>query len=219
MEGCLVAKVSLAGFAIILMTAAGAMAAAVVPDGGGDTGTVIRPAPAPFTHKGRLAVIFANFATRYPKGLYSSVQATPLGGPDSFLGEQFMAAAFVPGTDATVQEIEFAGGFTGGASNLVRVHLYADAAGLPGQELWARNVALPALAGCCAVVALADKSATPVMAGVQYWIGVTARADTTAAWNFNVLDQVDPALMAVDRGMGWEASSSAPALAFGIYGQ
>jgi hypothetical protein len=164
------------------------------------------------------AVIFANFATRYPKGLYSSVQAIPVGGPDSFVGQAFVAVAFVPAKNATVKEIDFAGFYSDGASSLVSIHLYADAGGVPGQELWARNVALPQASGCCARIAVADKSATQVLAGTQYWIGVTAAGDTLAAWSFNVLDQVDPAIMAMDNGTGWQASASAPSLAFGVYG-
>ena len=172
-------------------------------------------------HKSRLPAIFENFATLYPKGLYNGSMGASINGPDTIQGQIWLAAGFTPAVTATVQEIDVAATFINGTRNAVQVHLYADASGVPGTELWSRNVALPPFGDCCAIAVLDDRSKAQVIAGTPYWIGITtvAPGDFMGAWDTEVLDQVDAGPAAQNRGTGWVAGPSVPPFAFGVYGK
>ena len=178
----------------------------------------------PLAHKPGLPAIFSNFATNYADyGLYNASIGGAVSGPVTLHGQSWLAAAFTPSAAATIKEVDVAAGFIFGPKNIVELHIYADAAGVPGTELWARKVTLPPFGECCAVVAVSSKDLPKVTAGTQYWLGITTimaqGAQVQAAWNLNVLDAVNPGLLAINRGTGWTAFSSVPQVAFGIYGQ
>ena len=175
----------------------------------------------PLAHKPRLPPIYDNFAMFYPKGVYNAGEGASLSGPVNLHGQHWLAAAFTPTASATVKEVDVAAGYIGG-TNRVKIHLYADASGVPGQEVWARQATLPVFGNCCAVVALGDPEQVTLKAGTQYWIGITTLPNSgsfNGAWDVNTVDQVDPGLAAQDTGAGWVAGSSLPQFAFGVYGQ
>jgi hypothetical protein len=175
----------------------------------------------PLGHKPKLPSIYNNFATNYPKGLYGAFYGAALSGPDTLHGQIWLAAAFTPTVSATVKEVDVAVSYIAGGSKQVKLHLYADASGVPGTELWSRNVVAPTFGTCCAVEAVGDHGAVKVVAGTQYWLGITTgpkSPTTVAAWNVNVLDQVTPGVNAQDRGTGWQPGGAVPNFAFGIYG-
>ena len=175
----------------------------------------------PLAHKRNIPSVINNFATLYPQGLYNASTGAALAGPDTIHGQSWLAAAFTPAASATVTEVEVAAAQIAGPNTFV-IHLYADAAGVPGKQLWSGKAAFPTFGDCCAVVAIHHGKGIPVNANTQYWIGITtppAATNESGAWNLNVLDQVDPNLLAVDTGSGWQSFMSTPNLTFGIYGK
>jgi len=177
----------------------------------------------PLAHKAGIPVIYSNFATLYPKGLYNASNGASISGPNTIFGQIWIATAFTPAASATVREVDIAARFINGSKNRFLVGIYADASGIPGTLLWSRKTAFPTNFGdCCAVVTLPDKDAFKVTAGTQYWLAVTtqpAASDAMATWNLNVLDQVVGGVNAQNRGSGWQPGSFMPDFAYGIYGK
>jgi hypothetical protein len=122
-----------------------------------------------------------------------------------------------------VREVDLPIGITFGTRNQAEVHIYADAQGMPGAELWKHKVILEQTLGeCCNIAAIHLKAPLQLTAGTQYWLGLTAlpnEPDVLGFWNLDVVDQVSPALQATNRGDGWAACKQAPTAAFGIYGK
>lgn len=167
-------------------------------------------------------VIFDNFATLDPKGVYMDGTGFAFGGPDSVIGFAALAAAFTPTQAATVTEVEVAAGYILGRKHDVLVTLYADNSGTPGSKLWQGESRMPVDGTCCKTVTVEVTAGPQLEPGAQYWIGLRALpkdTDTFAAWLFNVADQVDPAPSAVDVGSGWMTSPALPNVAFAIYGE
>ena len=165
--------------------------------------------------------IFENFAKLDPKGVYMVGFGNVIGGAKGSIGLSSLATAFTPAANATVTQVAIAAGNIYGKTGNVLIHIYADASGIPGAELWSHRTHLPVFGDCCATANVEDKAGVPLTAGTQYWIGATAVGpDSTlfAGWSFNDADQVDPGLVAVDTGAGWQASAALPDLAFGVYG-
>ena len=192
---------------------------------GSDHRTVTVPSPlnsalTPF-HRPAGAEIFDNLATLDPKGVYTVGSGAGFGNVDANSPPVELATAFTAPTTIAVTEIDVGAGFISGAQNLVRVHLYHDAGGVPGTEIWARATALPIDGTCCAVAVLKTQG-VKLKAGQQYWLslGIAKRApDTFAAWYGNVADQVDAGLTAINQGSGWTASPTVPLPAFGVFGK
>lgn len=177
----------------------------------------------PLAHRSSAPVIYQNFATPYPKGLYNANAAYTVSGPNTLFGQLWLASAFTPATSAAVSEVDLPLGITFGTQNLVQVHIYADAAGMPGADLWTHKVALEQTLGeCCNIITIHLRSPLQLTAGTRYWLGLTtlpSEPTVLGFWNLDVLDQVDPALQAVNRGQGWVPFEQAPTSAFGIYGK
>jgi hypothetical protein len=174
------------------------------------------------TPPGERRAIYENFAKLYPKGKFNAFTGAALSGPNTLHGQIWLAASFTPARNATLKEVEVAAEYIGGTRNVVSVGIYADASGVPGTEVWSRKAALPAFPSCCGVVALTDKTGVPLTAGTRYWLGITTlpgASDTSGAWNLAVKNQVKGGLAAQNRGDGWQAGSSVPYFAFGIYGE
>ena len=174
----------------------------------------------PFSARSGLTPIFENLATLDPKGVYMAGTGYAIGGPNSAIGQAWYASAFTPAANATASEVDVAAGFIEGTKATLTVHIYADAAGLPGKELWAHNASLPTAGGCCALVAVQVKGGVPLTAGTQYWVGLTTLGtseDTFASWFFNVADQVDTGTAAENQGSGWYPQPLLPNVAFGVY--
>jgi len=177
----------------------------------------------PLAHRSSLPVIYQNFATSYPKGLYNAFTGAVVSGPKTPHGEFWVASAFTPTANAAVQEVDVAAGFNLGVTNTVQLHIYADANGIPGSDLWVHQVALTQTFGaCCGIIAVTLKSPLHLIAGTQYWLGMTTvdNGQTVwGSWNLGVADQVTQSPNAESRGSGWQATLEAPAVAFGIYGK
>jgi hypothetical protein len=184
--------------------------------------TVSRFTP-PLAHRPVAPVIFQNFATQYPKGLYYAGAGFALTGPQTPFGQIWLATAFTPTTSAAVHEVDVPLGITFGTHNLAQVHIYADAGGMPGTDLWNHKVVLEQTLGeCCNIIAIHLKTPLQLSAGTQYWLGVTTlqnQPDVQGFWNLGVLDQVDAVPQAVNRGQGWVSFQQPPTAAFGIYGK
>ena len=176
----------------------------------------------PLAHKKNIPAIFENFANAYPKGLYNATNGASLNGPQTIFGQIWLAAAFTPTANATVREVDVAAGYINGRKKSLVLHIYADASGIPGTELWSHKVALPEFGTCCAIATVGDKAGVALTAGTQYWIGLTTLTDAKdamAAWNLEVFDQVDYGTDAQNRGTGWQPGSFMPQFAFGVYGK
>ena len=168
-------------------------------------------------------MISQNFATSYPKGLYNASAGYALSGPDTIFGQLWLATAFTPATNATVSELDLPIGIMFGSHNKAQLHIYADANGMPGADLWTHQVVLTqALGECCNITAVHLKPGLQLTAGTQYWVGLTtlkSEPDVFGFWNLDVLDQVDSVPQAVNRGQGWVAFQQPPTSAFGVYGK
>lgn len=211
-----VAMRTVMGVALAGLLAAPAMAA------GYDMVRARPHAALPAAHRPELPAIYENFAWRYPKGVFNASTGASVGGPMTLHGQIWLAAGFTPARDARVQEIDLAAGFIAGSKNLVQVGLYADAGGAPGALIWSGRTALPLFGACCGLVVLKPRVAPAVRGGAPYWVGVTTLPgvpDLTAAWNLEVLDQIDPGPAAQNRGSGWVSGPSTPPFAFGVYGR
>ena len=177
----------------------------------------------PIAHRPGAPAIVENFATSYPKGLYNATTAFVLSGPQSLFGQLWLATAFTPATSAAVREVEIPLGLTFGQHNHVQVHIYADANGMPGEDLWTRKVALEqSLGECCNIIPIHLQAPVKLTAGKQYWLAVTtlpSEPDVLGFWNLDVLDQVDAVPQAVNRGSGWVPFQQAPTAALGVYGR
>jgi hypothetical protein len=172
-------------------------------------------------HRTAKTAIYDGLAELDPNGVYLVGTGDTLGGPKSVVGQIWLANAFTPAANATVTEVDVAAGYAGGATNEVMVHIYADAAGLPGQELWAGKASLPNFGDCCAVGVAKSTTKLALSAGTQYWVGITTLkdgTDTFAAWDYNVADQIDAVPTAWNHGDGWVASTALPVDAFAVYG-
>ena len=174
------------------------------------------------TQKTKRAVIFDNLAKLDPLGVYMVGTGETLSGPNSGFGQNWLAAAFTPATAATLTEVQVAVGYIQGAKSAVLINIYADASGAPGTLLWSQRAKLPVFGDCCATANAHDAAGLPLTAGTQYWVGIVTLADATdifGAWSFNVADQVDPGLIAIDSGAGWKPSPSTPNFAFAVFGK
>jgi hypothetical protein len=178
--------------------------------------TTFTPPPS----KSGLTTIYSNLATLDPKGVYMAGTGYAIGGPASPIGQAWYAAPFTPASNASADEIDVAAGDLNGINETVTVTLYADASGLPGQELWSHNATVTPAGGCCGLVAVSVKGGVPLTAGTQYWVGLTTPSSGTgtfAAWFFNVADQVDTGLAVENLGSGWFSQPLLPNVAFGVY--
>lgn len=171
-----------------------------------------------------LVTIFSNLAARYPKGEYWCCEGSNVMGPNSGVGEQWMAAAFTPRANHTVTRIKVAVGYSQQGKNGVVVSLNDDNHGVPGKALKTWNASgLPRFGTCCALVVKCDSSGIPVSAGKQYWVVLKtnqSEKDTVDAWNVADADQVDPATVATYPGTKnkWNAYQTTPGLAFAVKG-
>ena len=179
----------------------------------------------PLAHKSKLKTIISTFATAYPKGPYNAFLAVPINGPDTLHGQIAFATAFTLTAAATVQEVDIAGGWAPGSNAkqpVMQLHIYADANGVPGTELWSGKSAVEEAGTCCNVIAIRVKGGLALNAGTQYWLGATptpGESSFAGAWDLNVLDQVTITAGAVNQGNGWVAQQEPTNFAYGLYGK
>lgn len=169
-----------------------------------------------------LVTIFNNVAAKYPKGLYWCCQGYNVMGSNSGVGEQWMAAAFTPGTDHTVTRIAVAVGYSQQGTNGVVISLNDDNNGVPGQVLkqWSAT-GLPRFGDCCGLVVESDSTGIPITGGKQYWVVLSTNANessTVDAWNVDDTDQIDSATVASYTGTQWTVFQTTPGLAFAVLG-
>ena len=168
------------------------------------------------------SAVFDNLATLDPKGVYTVGSGNGFGDVTENAPPVEIAAAFTAPATTSVTEIDIGAGYISGTQNLVKVHLYQDAGGVPGTELWTHVTTLPVDGTCCEVAALKVPRRVKLTGGVQYWVGLGVAkeaSDTFAAWYGNVADQVDSGLTAINQGNGWTASPALPLPAFGVFGK
>jgi hypothetical protein len=166
--------------------------------------------------------LFDNFATLDPKGVYTVGSGAGFGDVTENSPPIELAVAFTAPATTRVTEIDVGAGYISGTENLVQVHLYQDAGGVPGTEIWSHATALPVDGTCCAIAALKVPPRVKLTAGLQYWVGLgvaKGAPDTFGAWYGNVADQVDSGLTAINQGSGWTASPALPPPAFGVFGK
>ena len=190
--------------------------------------TVVTKADAPYTgastRDSGLVTIFSNLATKYPKGVCWCCTGYNIMGPNSGVGEQWMAAAFTPAADHTVTKIEVGVGWSQQGTNGVVLSLNQDNNGVPGKALRTWNASgLPRFGTCCTLVVKSDSSGIPVSGGQQYWIVLRTNSnetDTVDAWNVIDTNQVDAATVATFPGANnqWTAFQTTPGLAFAVKG-
>jgi hypothetical protein len=178
----------------------------------------------PLGHKPKLKAILSNFAMSYAKGPYNAFEGVPINGPGTFQGQFAFATSFTLNANATVQEVDIAGGWTPGSSGkpIMTLHIYADASGLPGTELWSGNAVVPEFGTCCGVIVFKVKGGLALTSGTPYWLGATTGPKGTGfsgAWDLNVLDQVDTAAGAVNQGSGWVQQQEPTNFVYGLYGK
>lgn len=166
-----------------------------------------------------LVTVFNNLASRYPKGRFWCCEGYNVMGPQQ--GEQWMAAAFTPGTDHVVTRVEVAAGWSQGTNGIV-VSLAADNNGEPETILRTWNVShLQNFGTCCAIVSVSDSSGIAVMGGQQYWTVLSTsgkETNTVDGWNVDDTDQIDQSTLASYDGTQWHVFQAAPDVAFAVKG-
>lgn len=129
--------------------------------------------------------------------------------------QQFIATPFTPAASGKLTEIDLGLGWVTGA-NSVTVVLAADKKGLPGKTITTFTASgLDSFGDCCDLVVDSVKGAK-VKAGKQYWVIVSASADTWAVWNQNSTNVSGP--FAYDTGTGWQITSGVTG-AFAVLGK
>lgn len=136
-------------------------------------------------------VTIAGNLSRYPYGVFFCCYGYTLSGPNSFLGQNWVAIPFTPSANHTVQGIEAAVGYVEG-TNSITLSLNADSAGLPGAVLATADATnLENYGSCCQLAIIKDPAGIPVTAGTQYWVVASTdstNADVFDAWAFNSTD-------------------------------
>jgi hypothetical protein len=171
-------------------------------------------------------VIFSNFATAYPNGVYWCCEGLTVSGPYSpgFV-EWWHAAAFTPAANATVAKVIVPVQLLSGDHTNIILSLNADNGGLPGTVLEEWNLNNLSEAGTCCAVQSRTSSGIALTAGQQYWIvGSTgADSDVFASWSMADNDQVDSFLSAgytnQAGGGQWIASTTNLTVAFAVLGK
>ena len=167
-----------------------------------------------------LVTIFSNLASKYPKGVYWCCTGYNVMGPNSGVGEQWMAAAFTPDADGTVTKIEVSAGWSEGTNGIV-ISLNNDDNGMPGQALQTWNVSdLPFFGTCCTLLKVSSQG-IPVTGGQQYWVMLKTNGrelNTVDAWNVSDADQIDQATIASFSSNEWHVFQAAPGVAFAVKG-
>ena len=89
-----------------------------------------------------LTPIFSNLASIDPNGVYmADIGYTVSGGSSQF----WYGAAFTPASNVTAGEIDIGATYISGSKQALQLQLYADANGLPGQELWSGKATIGVL--------------------------------------------------------------------------
>ncbi len=177
-----------------------------------------------FVHPPASSIIYSNFATKYPKGVYFAGEGATLCGPSCAIGESIsIGVSFTPSADVTAGRVEAAVGYIEGTSTFT-LAIYSDNSGVPGKELWS-GVAkkLEPFGDCCEIDKVAIEGGLKLKGGTLYWLVAEAdkkEADTFAAWNLATTDQVDAVPEAYDdNGTGCNATTTTLPPAFAIYAE
>jgi hypothetical protein len=187
------------------------------------TAAAAAEAPPP-VHDRALRTIFSNIDTKFPNAAYWCCGGWTVTGPNAEGATQTLwtAVQFSASKDATATEIDLAANLVSG-TNSVTVGLYADSAGVPGTLLTSFKPTLLDYHTCCSLLVGKLTEGVSLKKGVPYWIAVTTDStenDTSAEWNFNMIDQVRGLVIAGGDGTHWQNDGSVPVPpAFGVYGQ
>ncbi len=120
-----------------------------------------------------LRIIYSNLGKKTDP--YNESAGWLIDGPDSVAGlssglPEFVAMAFTPKSDSTVEQVQVAVQYIGSGANQVNFSIYADSGGAPGTLLEGPVTVtnLPP-SGCCTLTVV---SFTPVAvtAGTRYWV-------------------------------------------------
>ena len=179
---------------------------------------------APFALPKSATVLFNNFATAYPGGLYFSGEGNTLTGPGMPLNPGIASAAqFTPTRSGIATDVYAAVGYLSGNS-VVDVAIYTDNAGVPGSVLTSvETKAWPIFGACCQVVQAKLASAVALTAGTPYWVVVSAdapvRSSFSGAWAISTTNQVTDVLAGTNfDGAGWQSYATNTPPAFAITG-
>ena len=157
-----------------------------------------------------LPIIFSLLASKDPKGLYFCCEGYTISGANSVIAESiWVAQGFTPASSTTTTKLTMAISYVTGTYTDVILGIYADCSGIPcSTALWTKKLTLDTqvFGACCAVEKKTVKPGVALTGGTQYWVGVTTESasDIWAAWNVEVLDEVDTTNVAYDDGgSGW----------------
>jgi hypothetical protein len=112
-------------------------------------------------------------------------------GGANFPFQTWVAIAFTPSANATVNRVKASVGTFGGTSGF-ELSLANDNNGVPGTVIKKFHIANPPTYGaCCTLDVGHDKAGIPVTAGTQYWVVASTTAKDTeflGGWAFNSTD-------------------------------
>ncbi len=182
-------------------------------------GTVAAALPAGTT------VLFSNFATAYPNGLYFSGLGNTITGPGVPLNPGIASAAqFTVSKGGTASGVYAAIGLLSGNA-MIDLAIYTDNGGVPGNLLWSSETKVrPPFGTCCGVIKATISGGLPLTANTPYWLVATADAPVhsnfNGAWSVSTINQVTDVLAATNfNGAGWQSYPTNTPPAFAITGE
>ncbi len=179
---------------------------------------------APFALPAAASVLFSNFASAYPNGLYFSGEGNTITGPGVLFSPGITSAAqFTPAAAGTATSVYAAVGYISGNS-LVDVSIYTDAGGVPGTALVSAETGVKPVAGaCCQVIKARFPSGVALSAGTPYWVVIAADSPSNStfsgAWALSTTNQVSDVLAGTNfDGAGWKSYPTNTPPAFAVTG-
>jgi len=147
------------------------------------------------------------------KGRYFCCYGETISGANSVIGAAYWGGqGFTPASNSHITSVKAGIGYVEGTYTDVILSIDLDCSGVPcGTPVWSKKVTVSGttFGSCCGIVSHRVNPPVAVTGGTQYWITATTEAasDIWAAWNFEVLDEVDNTNIAYNSGGTWYSYS------------
>jgi hypothetical protein len=164
--------------------------------------------PAVILDATKFYTIYSNLGSK--TDAYDDTNGALISGPNSSVGQQWVAMPFTPKGNAEVTEIEVAVGHYQGGTNGVTISLNTTESGLPGKPLHTWNLTnLPAFGACCKLDVMKNAKGSKIKKTNQYWVVASTNKSTESTvdvWDRTWNDSSGK--NAYNQGSGWKLDNS-----------